>query len=123
MKWIFLAAGGLLGTFARHGVVLVTKEIYKGNFPYATLVVNLTGCFLIGFLAVYFKERFHLEPELHLLLLAGFCGAFTTFSTLMMETSDLLTRGSLIHACLNLFTSVTAGLILFRLGAILAKAV
>ena len=120
-KILCLAASGIVCTFARYLLSGFIHQRWGMDFPYGTLVVNLSGCFLIGFFDVLFQERFLLGPQVRLLLMTGFCGAFTTFSTFIFETSNLFKDGEPIRAFLNIFLSIVAGFIVFRLGAILGK--
>lgn len=121
VKWISLLAGGLLGTLARYLLSGWTYALFGSGFPYGTLIVNLSGCFLIGFLVSAAEDKFLLGPNARVLLMAGFCGAFTTFSTFMLETSHLMKDGEMGRAFLNVALSVIAGFFAFRLGALLAE--
>ncbi len=121
MKWISLVVGGVTGTLARYVLSGVVYEVAGPGFPYGTLVVNLIGCFLIGFFAVLSEEKFLLGPNARLLLMAGFCGAFTTFSTFMFETAHLMKDGEMWRALLNVLLSVIAGFFVFRLGGFLGE--
>lgn len=123
MKWISLIAGGVTGTVARYALAGFVYQVFGTAFPYGTLAVNLTGCFLIGFLACLAEEKFLLGPNARLLLMIGFCGAFTTFSTLILETTALLKDGEVWRAFLNVMVSVAAGFFVFWLGALLGKLV
>ena len=123
MKWVHLIAGGIAGTLSRY---LLAGWVYGAlgtNFPYGTLLVNLIGCFLIGFLAALSEEKFLLGPEARLLLMVGFCGAFTTFSTFMLETANLLKEGDTWKAFGNVAISVVIGFLIFRLGVFLGEAI
>ena len=122
-KWIGLAAGGLLGTFARYFLAGAVHRVLGIAFPIGTLIVNLTGCFAIGFLAVLAEEKFLLGPGLRVFLMIGFCGAFTTFSTFVFETSNLAKDGESFYALTNIVLSVILGFLVFRLGVILARAI
>lgn len=121
MKWVNLIAGGILGTVARYVLSGVVYQTFGTGFPYGTLIVNLTGCFLIGFLAALAEEKFLLGPNARLLLMAGFCGAFTTFSTFMLETSNLIKDGETFRAFLNVTVSVVIGFLIFRLGVLVGE--
>ena len=92
-KWLGLAAGGILGTFARYFLSGAVYRVWGASFPFGTLVVNLVGCFAIGFLAVLAEEKFLLGPAARVFLMIGFCGAFTTFSTFILETANLTKDG------------------------------
>ena len=120
-KWIYLIIGGAVGTLARY---ILTGNIYEKistTFPYGTLAVNLLGCFLVGFFDVLFEEKFLLGPNIRIFLTVGFCGAFTTFSTLILETSNLIKDGQTWPAFANVLLSVTLGFVVFRLGILLGK--
>ena len=121
MKWLGLAAGGILGTFARYFLSGAVHRICGPTFPFGTLVVNLVGCFAIGFLAVLGEEKFLLGPTARVFLMIGFCGAFTTFSSVILETSNLTRDGESLYAFMNIALSVLLGFLIFRLGVMLAR--
>jgi CrcB protein len=111
-----LAIGGFTGTAARY---LLATWVYKATgteFPYGTMVVNLSGCLLIGLFNSLAEVRFLLGPSERMLLMTGFCGAYTTFSTLILETSNLINDGEMLRASMNFFGSGLLGLLLFRAG-------
>lgn len=120
-KWAFLIGGGVAGTLARYSLAGLVYARWGTGFPYGTLVVNLLGCFLIGWLDALCERKFLLSPNLRLLLMTGFCGAFTTFSTWMLETSNLLKGGETLAALGNILVSVLAGFMLFRAGGMLGE--
>ena len=121
LAWSSLAAGSLAGGFARYFMAGAVYKTLGASFPYGTFLVNITGCFLIGLFAVLATERFVLDPAARLLLMTGFCGAFTTFSTLILETSNLMKGGDFARATLNAFGSLAVGLIVFRLGTLAGR--
>ena len=120
-KIVALAVGSLGGGFARYYMAGVIYGIFGTSFPYGTLAVNLLGCFLIGLLSCFAEKKFLMNPEARLLLMVGFCGAFTTFSTFMLETSNLLKDGEMGRAFLNVLLSVVIGFLVFRLGVLLGE--
>ncbi len=120
-KWLSLITGGIAGTAARYVVSGAVYRFLGASFPYGTLVVNLIGCFVVGFLAAVSEEKFLLTQNARLLLMAGFCGAFTTFSTWMLETSHLMKDGQMWLAFWNLAGSVVAGFLIFRAGMLLGR--
>ena len=120
-KWLYLIGGGILGTVARYVLAGAVYQKMGTDFPYGTLLVNLIGCFFIGFLDAVFEKKFLLGPNLRILLMAGFCGAFTTFSTFMLETAHLIKDGESWHAFGNVMLSVVVGFIAFRFGVLLGE--
>lgn len=114
--WSSLAAGSLAGGFARYAMAGAVYRALGTAFPYGTFLVNMVGCFLIGLFDCLAIERFALGPAARVLLMTGFCGAFTTFSTLILETSNLMKGGDFARALLNAVGSLVAGMVLFRLG-------
>ena len=120
-KWIYLIVGGVTGTVARYVLAGAVSEKTGGGFPWGTIVVNVIGCFVIGFLDVIFEKKFLLSPNYRLLLMTGFCGAFTTFSTLMLETSNLLKENHFLYAFGNVLISFALGFAVFKMGAVIAE--
>ena len=118
MKWLLLMAAGALGTLARYSFSGIVYEAFGSRFPLGTLVVNLLGCFLVGFLASISETKFLLTPNMRTFLLIGFLGAFTTFSTFMLETANLIKDGQSWLAFWNVFLSVVVGFLIFRLGVL-----
>ena len=116
-----LAFGSLLGGFARYYLAGFIYRVFGALFPYGTLVVNLLGCFLIGFLSALADEKLLLGPNARIFLMIGFCGAFTTFSTFMLETANLIRDGQTMSALLNVMISVLFGFLVFRLGMLAAE--
>jgi CrcB protein len=121
IKIIALTLGSVAGGLARYYLSGLLYRLFGTRFPYGTLGVNLTGCFLVGFLASLSEEKFLIRPETRLLLMIGFCGAFTTFSTWMLETANLLKDGEILHAFLNVMLSIILGFIVFKIGMFLAE--
>lgn len=117
-----LAVGSVVGGLARHLLGGAVQRLAGNAFPYGTLLVNLSGCFLVGLLHSLVVFRFSLGTQGRMLLMVGFCGAFTTFSTLMLDTALLLDEGKGLQASFNLAASVLLGLALFKVGAFLGQA-
>ncbi len=117
-KLIQLLVGGAIGTVARYALSVFTYRTLGADFPYGTLVVNLTGCFIIGFLAAITEEKFLFGTNIRIFLMIGFCGAFTTFSTFILETANLMKDGETFRALLNVLISVIVGFVVFRIGVL-----
>lgn len=110
-----------MGTVARYVLAGAVYRLAGTNFPYGTLIVNVSGCFILGILASLADKKFILGPDARVLLMIGFCGAFTTFSTLIFESDNLLRNGQAIRAFSNILVSVILGFILFRVGSLLGE--
>jgi len=121
-KWIGLVAGSVAGGIARYTLAGAAYRALGADFPYGTLAVNLSGCFVIGVLDGLAEEKFLLGPQARVLLMTGFCGAYTTFSTLILETDHLLRGGEFVRAAGNVLVSVGLGLALFRAGLYASRA-
>jgi fluoride exporter len=114
---IFLVmAGGSLGALARYGTGLVAIKYFGIRFPYGTLIVNLTGCFLIGICFALVDKTTWLSPSARLFLMTGFLGALTTFSTYALETIVCLQSGTLSIAVFNFLLNNFLGMILVLSG-------
>ncbi|MBT3093689.1 MAG: fluoride efflux transporter CrcB [Candidatus Thiodiazotropha sp. (ex Lucina pensylvanica)] len=105
---IAIAFGGAVGALFRFWVSSGIYSLLGRGFPYGTLVVNVLGSLVMGFLYVLLLERTTVSPEMRGALLIGFLGAFTTFSTFSIETLNLLEQAELLKAGLNLLVSVIA---------------
>lgn len=106
---------------ARYLLAGVVYRFMGTGFPYGTLIVNVSGCFILGILVSLADKKFILGPDMKVLLMIGFCGAFTTFSTLIFESDSLVRNGQAFRAFANIFVSVILGFILFRIGSLLGE--
>ncbi|MBO7427960.1 MAG: fluoride efflux transporter CrcB [Paludibacteraceae bacterium] len=110
-----VGAGSFIGGMARYLVSVMMKGIGKG-FPWATLAVNLAGCFLIGLLWGIFSRNATEGSKWALFLSVGLCGGFTTFSTFSKESLMMLQSGNFWGFAGYIALSVTAGVVLVALG-------
>jgi len=118
-----IGIGGFLGAISRYGVALWIGQRWGRNFPLGTFVINVSGSFLIGLLMSLFTERFMVNPQLRLMLVVGFLGAYTTFSTFEYETGTLMKDGEWLIAMLNVLLSVIVGFIALKLGEVIARSI
>jgi len=123
LKFINLIIGGALGTVSRYVLGGFVYRSFGTGFPYGTLAVNLLGCFVIGFLTGLVEKKFMFGTDVRTFWMIGFCGAFTTFSTLIFETDGLIRDGQILRASINIVASVVFGFVLFRIGASIAEVV
>jgi CrcB protein len=122
-KYIYIGIGGFLGAILR----FLTKSIpiynYHENVPLNTLFINATGCFILALVLTVAFEIWKFDAELRLGIGTGFLGAYTTFSTLCRETSELLFKGYYFSAVSYITISVVLGLAAVYFGVILAREV
>ena len=115
---LLVGAGGFVGSVARY---LLALALPAQPFPAGTLAANVLGCFAIGALAQLVTPVSHLSPEARLLLATGFCGGFTTMSSLIFETAQFLKVGAYLQAGAYILASLAGSLLAFVLGASLVR--
>lgn len=118
-EYLLVAFGGAAGSMLRYAVarMVLAYQISNPGFPLATFGVNILGCLLIGLLGGILQQYVpQLSPGYHLLLITGFCGGFTTFSTFSNETIMLLENGQYFVAGSYVLLSVLLGLLAVWLG-------
>ncbi|MDY0394208.1 fluoride efflux transporter CrcB [Virgibacillus halophilus] len=115
---VYLAVGlaGIAGSLLRYYIGVLFLVSGQGVFPWATLVINLLGCFLLGFITTYIAKIGKLHPHLVTAIGTGFVGSFTTFSTFSVETATLLKEAHTVLALLYVFISALGGLLFSLLG-------
>ena len=120
-RFAVVALGGAFGAMARYAVALAVATFWRRDFPLATLLINVSGSFVLGLFATFAAERAAIDPLWRLLVATGFVGAYTTFSTFEYETHRLAETGALAWGIVNILTSVIAGFVAVQLGIVLAR--
>ncbi|CCH47567.1 Protein CrcB homolog [Pseudodesulfovibrio piezophilus C1TLV30] len=120
-KILFLSAGGAAGTLSRYWLSGVAQKLAGGSFPAGTFAVNMLGCLFFGTVWGFFENRLLPGSEIRLLALTGFMGAFTTFSTYMFETAELVKLSQITTALFNVVGQSLVGLFLVLTGIALGR--
>ena len=120
-RYLLIAIGAALGANARYLVGVWAGNRLGADFPYGTFMVNTVGSFVLGFLLALGIERLQLSPEARLLLVVGFLGSFTTFSSYTVESLNLWREAGLWPSLLNIAGNNLVGLFCAVLGAALAR--
>src|SRR5579862_4616216 len=93
VNYLWIALGAIIGASARYFLSLLVARDFSSAFPYGTLIINVTGSLIVGFFLVFSTERVLLDPKWRLLVVIGFCGSYTTFSSYAYESFVLVERG------------------------------
>ena len=102
---LVISIGAILGANARWFISRFASRILGPVFPYGTLFINVTGSFIVGFFMIWSSERVLLDPRWRLLVVIGFCGAFTTFSSFAFETMAYFEQGQWLLLFANFFSN------------------
>jgi CrcB protein len=119
--YLLVGLGGFLGTNARYLVANCIGGRFGTSFPYGTLVINVSGSFIIGLFLILITERFLVHPHWRLFFAVGFLGGYTTFSTFSFESLALIQNGYWRLALINVIGSVMLGLGATLCGVALAR--
>ena len=122
-KMLLLALAGAAGTLARYALAGGVQRLAGEGFPWGTIVVNATGCFCFGAVWALAGDKLTISHETATILLVGFMGAFTTFSTFVSETSHLLAGARWLPAVGNILLHNTVGVALFFAGLVVGRSV
>jgi CrcB protein len=119
---VALSVGGILGVNARHYVGLWVRNWAGSEFPWGTFLINVSGSFAIGVLSISLSRWFP-NPHARLMIVTGFFGGYTTFSSYMMETLLLWERGVPYQALAYFAGSAATGLVAVVLGVLVGRAI
>lgn len=118
MNYLVVLVGGGVGALVRYLVSIFIQKLVP-NFPLGTMVINTTGAFLIGFLSIYLPEAIDVPQNIRLLLITGFLGGYTTFSTFTLEGIGLINNGDYLKAFYYIVGTNVIGFLLVALGRFL----
>ena len=117
MKILLVMLGGSVGALSRYAVSLLAAKMFGVKFPWGTLIVNLSGCFLIGLAFAWGERGFGImNPSVRLFFMTGYLGALTTFSTFGLETVTALQEGRHLMVAANILANNVIGIALVFLG-------
>jgi CrcB protein len=120
-KWLLIAVGGAVGSLARYATsTLLVGPTDRTQFPWGTLAANLLGCLLIGYLNGLLSDRL-IRPEYRFLLVVGFLGGYTTFSTFGWETAAYLRDSQFARAAAYVLANNVVGVLLVMVGYALSR--
>ncbi len=118
---LYIAIGGGFGSALRYLIQHAVHKNFPNAFPYGTFLVNILGCFIVGLLISMVAKEKQMSQQLELLLIVGFCGGFTTFSTFAYEGNSLIGEGRMGYAFIYIAISVIIGMLFAYLGFKLGK--
>ncbi len=121
-KFLLIGMGGFVGANLRYLLQLWTAARWGPSFPYGTLIINVSGSFVLGFFIALTTERIAASPNWRYLVAVGLLGGYTTFSSFTVETLTLAQAGRWLPALLYLFGNVGLGLLAALVGMTLARA-
>ena len=121
LRFALIAIFGAVGTLLRYGIQVFTQVQTGSTFPWGTLLINLTGCFLLGLVGQITLNRMMVSPDWRVAITVGFFGGYTTFSSFGWETAKMLEGGEWLPATGYVATSVVIGLLLSVVGIRLAN--
>ena len=125
LTYLWIALGGAIGSVLRFAIGGIVSQKFGETFPWGTLVVNISGSFLIGFLGALTAAEGSLKPQTRAFtmqfFIVGICGGYTTFSSFSLQTLNLVRSGELVHATGNVLASVVLCMVAVWLGFLLGS--
>lgn len=120
--FLLISFGAVLGANLRYWLNIWVAQRFGTAFPYGTLLINVTGSFILGVFLTLLSERFVLDPRWRVLVAVGFLGSYTTFSTYTYESVNLILKGQVWLGLLDLFGSSILGGLAVVLGVLAGRA-
>ena len=117
---LIAGVGGFVGTVGRYLTGLLGKKLFGSNYPVGTFAVNVIGCFIIGIFAGLWG-RHELDTAMHALLISGFCGGFTTFSSFSHDSFAMIKKGEWMKFVCYIVPTVVLGLLMVWLGMLCVR--
>ncbi len=121
-KLLWLSLAGASGTLCRFGLCEAVTRIRYAHSSLGTLAVNILGSFLFGLIYAMGQRKLGLSPEVRVIILTGFMGAFTTFSTFAFDSAKLMKAGQWVPAVANIVCQVTFGILALGIGIYAGRA-
>lgn len=123
IRYVMLATGGALGTIARYEISRLVQARFPGDHPWGTFFVNVSGCLVMGVATALLNERFPASAQFRYLVMIGFLGAYTTFSTFALDAFRAHTAGASVLAGSYVIGSVVAGYLALWAGMALGRSI
>jgi CrcB protein len=121
VNFVFVSLGAIVGANARYVISRYLAKVIGPAFPYGTLAINVVGSFIVGWFMIWTTERVLIDPRWRLLVVVGFCGGFTTFSSYAFESMAYLEQGNWALMTTNILTNNVLCLLAALAGMALAR--